>query len=167
MNRYLSLAFLLGLVLVQTTIATRITLWGVHPDILLMVVVSWSLLRGVGAGITWAFVSGILLDLLSSGSFGIITIAMVSAAYLTGVGEGNLFREAFLLPFIACLIASLVYYFVILIMTLALSRANLAGIGTINVIAIATLFNVALMPVAYLPLRAMSRRMRPAAPRLD
>ncbi|MSP11518.1 MAG: rod shape-determining protein MreD [Chloroflexi bacterium] len=167
MNLYLSLASLLGLVLLQTAVATRITLWGVHPDILLMVVVSWSLLRGVGEGVTWAFVSGVLLDLLSSGSFGIITIALVSAAYLTGVGEGNLFREAFLLPFIACLIASVVYYFVIFSLSLVFGHANLARSGTFNVIAIGTLFNVVLMPLVYLPLRAISRRMRPSAPRLD
>jgi rod shape-determining protein MreD len=67
-------ALLIALVLFQTTVMPHIHILGVQPDLLLMVVTSWSLLRGAEAGMLWALIAGVALDLVSGAPFGMSTL---------------------------------------------------------------------------------------------
>jgi rod shape-determining protein MreD len=71
MSPYWMFAFLFVLSLLQSTVLPRITVLGVHPDLLLMVVTSWSLLRGSEEGMLWALIGGLGMDLLSGAQFGV------------------------------------------------------------------------------------------------
>lgn len=90
---------------------------GVMPDLMLLVVVSWSLLRGTREGLLWALGGGLLLDLMSGGPFGAATISLALSSVMIGLGELNFVRESLWLPLVAVVLATTVYdvaYWVIL-----------------------------------------------------
>jgi rod shape-determining protein MreD len=97
---------------------------GVSPNVVLLYLVSWALLRGVREGIALALVAGLTLDVLSSGPFGAWTLAMALATWLAGLGEINVFRTARLLPYLTVGVATLMYE-VVLIAFLAMSGRGL------------------------------------------
>lgn len=76
---------------------------------MLLVVVSWSLLRGTREGLLWALGGGLMLDLLSGGPFGVATICLVLSSVVVGMGELNLVRDSPWLPLVAGVLATAVY----------------------------------------------------------
>jgi len=120
---YLTLAILISVAMLQTTVAPHLQMQGVRPDLMLLVVTSWSLLRGARAGMLWAVGGGLLLDLLSGGPFGALTIALTLASLVAGVGELNVFHGSPWLPLLASMLATVVYDLVQFVVLLLLGRA--------------------------------------------
>src|ERR1700704_1073561 len=75
---------LLPAAVLQVTLAPRLEVFGAFPNLVLLVVVGWTLVRGAGAGIRWGIAGGLLLDLLAPGPLGVHALALVVAAYGTG-----------------------------------------------------------------------------------
>ena len=103
--------------MLQTSALPRFSPWGIVPDLMLLAVVSWSLLRGARAGILWALGGGLVLDLLSGGPFGAATISLALSSVVMGLEEFNLFRDSLWLPLFASSLATAIYggsYLVIL-----------------------------------------------------
>lgn len=84
--------------LLQSTVLAQITWLGVHPNLMLTVVVSWSLLRGGREGLSWGFIGGIILDIFSITPFGTFTIALIFTTFLTGLIELSSFQTNRILP---------------------------------------------------------------------
>jgi rod shape-determining protein MreD len=109
-NPYATIA-LLGLVaIVQSTFLARLDPSGVHPDLTLLTVISWSFLRGSREGVGWGFVGGLALDLLSGAPLGLNAILMTVAGYLAGLGEARVFRSNIILPIFIISSVSLGYF---------------------------------------------------------
>lgn len=158
MNLYATIVFLFAVSLLQATLAPHLAIGRIKPDLMLVVVILWSVLRGAGEGLLWAFVGGMLLDLLSGVPFGISIVSMMLASYLTGVGEINLFRTNALLPVVAVMVATAVYYLVSLLFLQTLGRPVTLDASALQITAVAVVLNVALTAVVYLPLRWLSRK---------
>jgi len=114
MNVYLAILLLFVLATVQSTILPRLTVWGVHPELMLMAVISWSILSGAEEGMLWALIGGILLDLFSASHFGLHTIALLVVAFPSGLGQRTLFRSDLLMPLLIIPLATLGYELVLL-----------------------------------------------------
>lgn len=95
--------------MLQTTVMPHFSIWGVMPDLMLLVVISWSLLRGSKEGLIWALGGGLMLDLLSGGPFGTASLALVLSSLAVSLGELNLFRGAAWLPVAAAILATGIY----------------------------------------------------------
>jgi rod shape-determining protein MreD len=93
MKPFLFIPLLAVLALFQSTILPYISILGVRPNLILLAVVSWTLLRGLTEGLTWAFVGGLWFDLLSGGPFGLSALTLVFVAFLASLLEASLFRE--------------------------------------------------------------------------
>ena len=131
---------------------------GVMPDLMLLVVVSWSLLRGSREGLLWALGGGLLLDLLSGGPFGVATIALALSSVIVGLGEFNVFRESAWLPLAAGLLATAVYsltYWVILQLT---GRSLHTVYTLLAVLVPAMILNAMAMYPTYWATRWLNRR---------
>lgn len=87
----------------------RLSLWGVMPDLLLLVVVSWVLLRGAREGAMWVLGGGLMLDLLSGGPFGIATISLGVASLVASLSQLNVSQTSAWLPLAAGVLATFVY----------------------------------------------------------
>ena len=135
-----------------------LAIMGVKPDLMLLMVISWSLLRGAGEGMIWALVGGIGLDLVSGAPFGTSTVALVVLSLVAGLGELSVFRTHIALPLIAILIASLAYNLFFLLLLYARGCSIAWPDSLIKVVLPSTLFNVLLSPFVYKALYWLHRR---------
>lgn len=95
--------------LFQATAAGRIKIYGVKPDLVLLLVVIGALVYGSRPGVVWAFFGGLGLDLFSGGPMGSSSLALMAAAMVAGFGHRTLSRFNMLVPLVAIAAGTLVY----------------------------------------------------------
>jgi rod shape-determining protein MreD len=133
---YLAIPLMAVLVVLQATILPRFPIFGVIPQFLFLLALAWGMIHGWQEGIVWAFVAGILLDLLSAGPLGVTSLAM-----LVAVGVASLLQKGFpesrifmpvLLAFVATVVFWLVYLLLLrIVIPLIVSNLDLLGISTL------------------------------------
>ena len=161
MNIYATILLLSAVAIVQATVMPHMNILGVKPDLVLLVVISWSLLRGSKEGVIWALVGGIGVDLLSGAPFGTSALALLVLSLLAGMGELSVFRTHIALPLIATLLASLAYNLFFLLL-LHMRGCSIAWADSlIKVVLPSTLLNVLLAPFIYRALYWLHRRTGP------
>ena len=128
----------------------------VRPDLMLVLVVAWSLLRGMEEGLLWAFVGGILLDLLSAGPFGAFTIGLLVAALIGGIVHRTVFTSGFFWP-TATMIATTLLFHPIYVTVLNAARVSVPWSAVSQVIVPVLVWNVVLLLVLLTPLAWLHR----------
>lgn len=98
--------------LLQSTVAGRLVIRGVKPDLVLIIVVISTLIYGGKAGLVWAFLGGVGVDLFSGGPLGVSSLGLMLAASVAGIGHRVLSRYNLLVPLSASALATLIYSFV-------------------------------------------------------
>lgn len=157
-NIYASILLLISVALIQSTVMPHLTLWGVKPDLMLLVVISWSLLRGAREGIVWGFIGGFCLDLFSGTPFGLSALALLIASFFSGFGEATVFRTHVILPLATVLLASLIYNFIFLLVLRTLGWSVVWLDSFIRLALPASLLNVLLTPLVYPAMRWLHRK---------
>lgn len=99
--------------ILQTTLLHYISIGGILPDTALIIVVSYSLLRGYKEGAIVGFFSGILQDIFFGTSIGFYALLGVLAGLLAGRNQKDFYRENYILPVIICSVAAVLYETVI------------------------------------------------------
>jgi rod shape-determining protein MreD len=107
MNPYALVIALALVALLQVSLLPSLAIQGVSPDLMLVISVSWTLRRGVRSALVWAIVGGLWLDLLSGGPFGLYTLGLIVAVYLTGLGGGTIFQGRLILPIVMVALATI------------------------------------------------------------
>jgi rod shape-determining protein MreD len=161
MNRgalyYLMIPLIVLAALFQSTAAARIKVYGVKPDVVLLLVIIGTLIYGSRPGLVWAFVGGLVLDVFSGGPMGASSLALMAAALVAGLGHRTLSRYNLLVPVGAMLVGTVVYagtYLSILavLQYLRVAHHDLPLWPTVqNIVAPALVYNATLM-VLLLPL---------------
>ncbi len=161
MNRgalYYAMIPLLGIAaLLQTTALARIKLYGVKPDLVLLLVVIGALVYGSRSALIWAFLGGLGMDIFSGGPMGSSSLALMAAALVAGIGHRTLSRFNVLVPLAATAVATLTYAvaYLGLLTVLQYFRVTYHQVPFLptlqNVVVPAMLYNLALM-VALIPL---------------
>ena len=99
MRRWLSIAgILLAAIVLQSTIFARINLFGVRPDLILVVTVCFGLLYGPLPGLYVGLAGGFLLDLAGGGILGINLLLKALLGYGAGYMGRTVFKDNFLIP---------------------------------------------------------------------
>jgi rod shape-determining protein MreD len=142
----------------QSSIGPFLTIAGVRPDLVLIAVIAWTLLRGSKEGLLWAIMGGLGLDLLSSGPFGVMTIALVATSLIARLGYGRVFGSYLVIPLALTFPLSLAYYLVCTLLLSVLNRPIALIPALTNVILPASVLNVAVMFLLFPPLRLFHRR---------
>jgi rod shape-determining protein MreD len=161
MNPYLPLVVLLGATLIQITLLPHLTLFGVHPELVFLLAVAWSLLRGVEEGILWGFVGGVALDIYSTAPFGVFTLALLFVCFVSGLGESAIFRHNLLLPMLATALTTLLYHSAVLVLMQAMGRPVHWSSDFLRVILPSALLNTLVMPFVYQLARQLNRWVGP------
>jgi rod shape-determining protein MreD len=68
----------------QSVVIERINILGGRPDLVLLLVVAWSIIRGAEEGALWGFVGGVFCDLLSGSGIGLWTLSLTAVGLLVG-----------------------------------------------------------------------------------
>jgi rod shape-determining protein MreD len=118
MNILIWFGVLVVTIILQSTLMPLISIKGIHPDLLLVLVVSYALLSGKESGVGVGFFAGLLQDLVSGSIFGINTLSKLATGYIFGLAERKVFKEHVLLPILATLVATLFNGFVGIILLL-------------------------------------------------
>jgi rod shape-determining protein MreD len=108
MSNWLSLPILALAAVLQATFVPQIRLLGGAPDLVFLFVISWAIHSPLETGVTWAFVGGILQDLLSAAPTGASSLGMVIVVF--GIHQINrqVYRVGFILLVSLVLVGTLV-----------------------------------------------------------
>jgi rod shape-determining protein MreD len=161
MNAYWSFLLLSLLALLQSTLLPHLKIWGVQPDLVLLAVVAWSLLRGTEEGMLWALVGGLALDMLSSARLGVNTLPLLLIGFLAGLWQRGIVRMEIVVPFLAVPIATLVYQGTMVALLKLLGWPATWRAALTTSILPTTLVNTLLMPLVYVLMRWIHRRTQP------
>lgn len=111
---WLALA-LLAVALAQATLLPR--LFGLTPNLLLLLVVSRALMAGPASGARWAFYGGLWLDLFCDTALGTHALALLAAVLPATLLLAWLSRSNWLLPLLGVLLGSLGYHAMLVLLT--------------------------------------------------
>jgi len=155
-NRLAQGALLLAAALVQVTLIGRLDPAWPQPNLVLALVVARSWLRGGAAGLGWALIGGLLLDLAGIGPLGAHALAAVSAAYVASALSAafeNDARPAFAI--LARVAGGTVYGVVLLALADSLGLAQVSPRAALPLVLGGALTTACLIPVCA---AAMTRR---------
>ena len=161
MNPYLSGLLLVFLALLQSTAWPRLQIGAVWPDALLLVVMSWALLRRSDEALGWAFVGGLLADLLSGGPLGASAIGLMVVALIAGVTAGGVFRDRTVLPVVAAFVGTLAFHGVYVLAIMFTGRRVAALDAVFRLALPSAMINAVLSLFVYRVMAAIDRRISP------
>jgi rod shape-determining protein MreD len=99
MKRVITLAILIIICYVlQASVAPFFKMAGIAPNILLILVVSFAVMRGQVEGMVVGFVCGLLLDIFSGNSLGFYALLYLMMGYLNGLFHLIFYANNILLP---------------------------------------------------------------------
>jgi rod shape-determining protein MreD len=162
MSPYLVCLLLVVIALAQTTLSPRLALLGVQPNLMLLAVLSWSLLRRGREGMLWGFGGGMLLDTLSGAPFGTSSLSLLLVSFLSGLGEVTIFRTSLSLPLVASFAGSLLHDSAFLTILYLMGWSVDWPTSLWRLILPAAGLNTAVMPVVYILLRWLHQRTKGA-----
>ncbi len=116
MSLQLGVPLLLAAALVQATILPYLRVYGGQPDLIVVLVLAWATLDHDREGMVWAFVGGLLLDLLSGAPLGLSSLALVPIAYVVGLTEAGVYRTNIALPLLLTAAGALAYHLAYLLL---------------------------------------------------
>lgn len=98
----------------QVTVLDSLRLFGIKPDLVLILVIFYAFLSSQREGAFWGFVAGLFKDVATGGYFGLNALNHLLAGYLAGVLQTVLYKDnPFVVTFAAllvCLFQGLLYY---------------------------------------------------------
>lgn len=161
MNLYFTIPFLTLVAIFQGTAAPQIRIASGYPDLMLLSVVSWQLVQTRGEGYTWAFIGGLLVDLIGGGPFGASILALLAAAAVADRVGGGLARDQVALPLISSFLGTFAFHGVYLIVLRIFGRAFDPTDAVFQVVLPSALVNMVLSPFLFRAMVAIHRRVTP------
>jgi rod shape-determining protein MreD len=134
---------------------------GVQPDLVLILVIAWTILRDLEEGLTWALIGGVSLDLISGAPFGVFSLALVVAALAANLSHGRIFGSNIVVPLGFTFPLSVLFNVLVLLFLSLLGRPVIWTDVFSNVLLSVALFNTAIMLVVFPVLYYFNRFLNP------
>ncbi len=128
---------------------------------MLLVVVSWSLLRGAREGIVWGFIGGLILDFLSGVTLGSYAFTLTLVAYVASLGQLTIYRTNPLFPSMTALTTNIIHDCILLIVLSATGYAVAWYDALLRITMPTALLSALMMPLIYRALAWLHRRTMP------
>jgi len=81
---YIGIPLMMLAAVVQSVWLEDIHVLGGRPDLVLLITVTWAIIRGLNEGVLWGFIGGLFCDTLSGGAFGLWTVSLTAVGFLAG-----------------------------------------------------------------------------------
>lgn len=158
MSNWLSLPILALAALLQSTFVPQIRILGGAPDLVFLFVIAWAAHTKLETGVTWAFVGGILQDLLSAAPTGLSSLGMIMVVF----GMSQINRQVYgigIAVILALVLAGTVLQQLLIMIGLALSGFTVYPIENFTYVVLPTVaYNlVAIWPIYWLVRRLQKR----------
>ena len=142
----------------QATLMPELGLLEVLPNLVLVLLLVWSALRGVSEGLIWVFGTGLLLDLLAMDPLGTNGLALLVVALLGGgPARRRFFHSGMIFPIVVAVIATVAH-------AVLLAALRDGGAAALRLVALQALLNALLVPPLYLIAGWMDRWLVEARP---
>lgn len=107
MKIYLKIGIIVAALLIQLTLINLFTIQGLKPDLILLVVIVFSLLQGAEEGTIFGFASGLLQDIFSTGLLGVNALVKTIIGFICGILKVRIFAEhiLFIIPVITFIVS--------------------------------------------------------------
>ncbi|HET7338777.1 MAG TPA: rod shape-determining protein MreD [Candidatus Dormibacteraeota bacterium] len=148
MKRVAALGVMLALVLVQVTWAPHASIGGAFPNLVLVAVVAITWMRGVRAGLAWACIGGVLLDLTASGPVGPHALALLTVAFVTSLWARNFERAHALQAALTAAAGSAAYSLSLVVTDGFLGLPGTDAVVVIRLTVATAIYNALLAPFA-------------------
>ena len=153
-------ALLFVAAIVQVSVFSQLHVFGAVPDVLLVSLVGFALLRGCVAGAVGGFFAGLLVDTASLGTLGLTSLVLTLAGYWIGRYGETTGRDRAHAPFLSVAVVTVLYQLGLLVVHFVLGESAPAG-AVVRSLVPAIVLNLILTG----PLYALVRRLlRPAEP---
>ena len=143
--------------LVESTVGYRLELAGGRANWVLLLVMAWSVLRGIQEGMLAGLIGGLALDLVSGTPLGLYTVLLTLIAACAGLGEATLHRDSLGLVFGMAVLATVAYHGASVLALQALGWSVPGFPRLIQVLVPTVLLNTVLMPIAFILARRLVR----------
>ena len=158
MSLWLALPILVVLAVLQTSMVPQLAIGGARPQLVVVWVVCWAVVRGRGEAMSWAIFGGLLLDLMSQAPPGAHLLALTVVAFVADLGHTVMQGSTALFAAAAVFAASLAYGIVLVLVLAATGRPmSLADAVVLNVFP-GALYNLVVLVPMFLVLRGFDRR---------
>jgi rod shape-determining protein MreD len=152
---------LLALVLIESSWGHLLGIGRVHPDLVLLAVISWTALRGAAEGWMWSIIGGIGLDLLSNAPFGLSAISLLLICLFVRLAYSRVYGTSLVLPLLLTFPLSVIYYLISMLFLTLTGFPIDWNAALLHVVLPAALLNVVTMLVLFPLLRALHQRTLP------
>jgi rod shape-determining protein MreD len=152
---------LAGATLLQTILSPFIRINRVHPDLVLVIVVGWVILRGWREGLAWGLIGGLCLDFLSGAPFGVFTLTMLIVSVVTGLSHGRVFGSSIVLPLSLTFSLSFLFNGLALLILSVLGQPVNWNDALLNVLWPVAIFNTVVMLFIFPLLYLLNRFLNP------
>jgi rod shape-determining protein MreD len=147
------------LAILQASVLPSFPIFGVVPQLPLLIALSRGLLRGVNEGVLWAFLAGICLDLLSTAPMGATSLAFMGATLsITWIARA-LPANRLVLPVVFAALATLISLFLYFLVLRLLGQQTDTGI--VSDLLPVTLVHAGLILPVYWLMYAIEQTSRP------
>lgn len=100
----------------QASLVPEIRIGEAGPDLVLLLVLSWTLLGGFEEGVYWAIAGGIMLDLLDGTPTGLTAMALVLVSFAASLIFGKVGRNNFIFPPLVIIAGTFVYHGILIVL---------------------------------------------------
>ncbi len=148
-----SLAFGIPLLLVSTVLQSvwleRMSLTIGRPDLVMLLVITWSVIRGAEEGSLWGFIGGLFLDALSGGPLGMWASSLTLVGFVTGQPWGQALGSTVLRLAMMSAMGTVLGHSAFIALTLILGYPLSVPAAYTEIVGPATLWNFLLSPFAF------------------
>lgn len=161
MGNFLSVPILALAAALQASILPLISLQGGGPNLVLLIVLAWSINTNLRQGILWAFVGGMMLDLLSALPVGTSSIPLLILVFaVSGLGQ-QVYRIGFLLLAGLTVSGTVLQQFTQMVLMIMLGYRVLFVQNITYIVVPTMIYNLLLILPVYLFVRRIQRRVLP------
>jgi rod shape-determining protein MreD len=160
MSVYFGIPILLIAAVLQSTWLEGIRVVGGRPDLVLLLAVTWSIIRGAEEGALWGFIGGVFCDLLSGSGLGLWTLSLTIVGFLAGQPWVHALGPTVIRLALMSALGTLLGHLILLLTMALLDYPVNIGQSLISLAGPAALLNLVLSPFAFTFLVWFHRRNR-------
>jgi rod shape-determining protein MreD len=159
MGNYASIFILALAASLQSSFVPQIRILGGAPDLVFLVVLSWSVNAGLADGIVWAFVGGIMQNLLSAAPLGASSMSMILFVFAVDRIRGQVYRVGLPLLVLLVIFGSL-FHQIVLMLILSLVGFDVPFLDSLSYVVVPSIaYNLVLIWPVYWFVRRIQKRL--------
>jgi rod shape-determining protein MreD len=159
MGNYLSIIILAVAASLQSSFVPQIRILGGAPDLVFLIVLSWSVNASLSDGIVWAFVGGLMQNLLSAAPLGASSMSLILIVFAIDRIRGQVYRVGLPLLVLLVILGSL-FHQLVLMLILSVVGFEIPFLDSLSYVVIPSIaYNLVLIWPVYWFVRRIQKRL--------